>query len=322
MEQVLTDQIVKSLKQIEGFVAGLSKFSNAPSEFAPFSSLVRSSLIKNYELLKLVYLDKEFSSHFFVTSSLRSIVEDIIILEFVHQLPLEKRHKLLHGIQLLEAKERISKQWEFFQKYRPFQPVIDRRYSFEKAKIEIQTIWQENGWPKFEVKPKKLMPSTIELAQKLAPGILDVIYEFLYRLSSGTVHFSPQTLFRMGWGNIDSENNISGTISVNHMANYYKSFCQIYGALLFSFYFEFFPDEIDATIEEQAIVIDIRKNILKELRWPEMITFEEMNLPVPKAYHDQIITYGFVHQAFIEMMKTGFVKNNYKNFLDVLKDHK
>jgi hypothetical protein len=46
-----------------------------------------------------------------------------------------------------------------------------------------------------------------------------------------------------------------------------------------------------------------------------MITFEEMNLPVPNAYHDQILTYEIIYQAIIELLKNGFVKNNYQNFL-------
>jgi hypothetical protein len=317
---IMESKVKESLIQIEGFVKELSKFSDLPLGYSPFSSLVRSSLIKNYEFLKLVYLKDNFESYFFVTSFLRSIVEDIIVLESVHYFPLEKREKILQGIQFLEANERILKQWDFFQKYRPFQPVINRAYEIEERRLEIQSIWQENGWPKFEAKPKKLMPPTIELAQKLAPGILDILYEFIYRLSSSSVHFSSQTLLRMGWGNVDKENNLSGTISVNHMANYYKTFCQIYGALLFSFYFEFFSEEIGSTETEQALIVNIRKSLLSELRWPEMITFEEMNLPVPNAYHDQILTYGMTHITITEMLKDGFTKSNFEKFHEALKN--
>lgn len=39
---------------------------------------------------------------------------------------------------LLEVNERILKQWDFFQKYRPFQPVISEAYSVEEAKINVQ----------------------------------------------------------------------------------------------------------------------------------------------------------------------------------------
>jgi hypothetical protein len=312
-------EIEKSLIQIEPFIKSLSEFSDSTTQYSQFQSLIRSSLVKNYEFLRLVYLDEKFESYFFVTSFLRGIVEDIIVLESIHQLPSEKREILLRGMHLLEVQERILKQWDFFQKYRPFQPVINKGYSFDDARTDVQNIWRENGWPNFEVKAKSNIPSTIQLAQKLAPGILDLLYEFIYRLSSSTVHFSPQTLLRMNWGNVDSENNLSGTISINHMANYHKAFCRIYGALLFSFYFEFFPEEVGSTATEGAIVIEIRKNLLSEPRWPEMITFEEMNLPVPELYHDQPVVYGLIHQAIIEKLKTGFVKNDYEKFLDLIR---
>jgi hypothetical protein len=317
-----TDEIKEELNNLDGFVQGLSNFSDTPSDFSMFSSLIKCSLIKNYEFLKLVFHEDKFEKYFFATSFLRSIVEDVIVLESLHSFAAEKREKLLKGIQLLEVKERILKQWNFFQKYRPFQPVIDKGYTFNEAKADVQNIWRENGWPKFEVTATKLMPPTVDLARKLAPGILDILYEFIFRLSSGTVHFSPQTLLRMSWGNIDSEKNISGTISVNHMANYHKAFCQTYGTLLFTFYFEFFSDEIKATPTEQAIVVKIRKHLLEEIRWPEMITFEEMNLPVPKAYHDKILVYAVIHQIIIENLKEGFVKNNYEKFLKTAQDAK
>lgn len=123
----------------------------------------------------------------------------------------------------------------------------------------------------------------------------------------------------MSWGNVDNENNMLGTISVNHMANYHKTFCQTYGTLLFTFYFEFFSEELTVTPTEQAAIVKIRKCLLKEMRWPEMITFEEMNLPIPNDYRDQILTYGIVHQGIIEMLKDGFVKTNYEKFLDKIK---
>jgi len=315
---MLTEETKNEIIGLESFVQELSKFSDSFSEFSFFQSLVRCSFIKNYEFLKLVYVDKP-DNYFFLTSSLRSIVEDIIVLESVHCFPSEKREKLLKGIQLLEVKERILKQWDFFQAYRPFQPVIDKGYSFDEAKSDVQSIGKKNVWPNFGVRPKKLMPPTTDMAQKLAPGILYILYEFIYRLSSGTVHFSPQTLLRMSWGNVDKDNSISGTISVNHMNNYHKAFCQIYGTLLFSFFFEFFPDEIGVTSEQQTVLVKIRKALMDEMRWPEMITFEEMNIPVPNIYNDQILLNGILHQGITEMLQNGFVKNNYKKFIDSIK---
>lgn len=55
------------------------------------------------------------------------------------------------------------------------------------------------------------------------------------------------------------------------------------------------------------------------MRWPEMITFEEMNLPVPNAYHDQILTYGITHIGITEMLKNGFIKSEFDKFIELIK---
>ncbi len=79
---MLNSKIKKHIKEIGDFVQSLSKFSDSPLEFSPFKTLVRTSLIKNYEFLKLVYLDEKFDNYFFIISFLRSNVEDIIVLGY------------------------------------------------------------------------------------------------------------------------------------------------------------------------------------------------------------------------------------------------
>jgi hypothetical protein len=317
-----TEKISDNIVELEKYINRISHFSDSITSYSHFTSLIRCSLIKSYEFLKLVYLEEKFNHYFFVTSFLRGIVEDVVVLESIHGFDSEKREKLLGGIQRLEVNDRAITQWEFFQKYRPFQPVIDKAIDIDEALATVQTIWREAGWSTFNAKPKKTMPPVIQLAQKLAPGVLDLLYDFIYRLSSTTVHFSPQTLLKTSWGNVDDENNITGTISVRHMANYYKTYSQVYGVLLFSFYFELFPTEIEATSREQSVVEAMRKSILEKLRWPEMITFEEMNLPTPKAYHDQILLYGALHQATIQMLKDGFINSKYEGFIEAFKTDK
>jgi hypothetical protein len=154
--------------------------------------------------------------------------------------------------------------------------------------------------------------------RKLAPGILDILYDFIYRLTSSNVHFSIQSLFRMSWGEIRGDEFKDG-ISVNNMSHYYETYCKIYGPLLFSFYFEFFEDELGATHVEQTVIQAIRKHLIEKARWPELITFEEMNLPVPKAYHDQPLPNMAVHKYFVEILKDGFINKEFEAFLNQIK---
>ena len=106
--------------------------------------------------------------------------------------------------------------------------------------------------------------------------MLAKLYDYLYRLTSGTVHFSVGALLRTGWGP-----KPRCTFSVRHFALYYAAFARIYGAFLFCTYAELFPTILRPNKTDRARLGAIRASIQSVVRWPEMITFEEMNLPVP-----------------------------------------
>lgn len=82
---------------------------------------------------------------------------------------------------------------------------------------------------------------------------------------------------------------------------------QIYGGYLFCLYVELFDEFIVVTEEEQKALSNLRECLLWRFRWPEMVTHEEMNLPlpsrteVPAAYLDNmyaiIVTEGFLAGA-------------------------
>ena len=48
-------------------------------------------------------------------------------------------------------------------------------------------------------------------------------------------------------------------------------------------YFEFFPRVLRLRPKQRAVVDKIREEILITGRWPEMVTFEEMNQEPPKG---------------------------------------
>ena len=59
-------------------------------------------------------------------------------------------------------------------------------------------------------------------------------------------------------------------------------FGRIYGAFMFCSYFELLFRFLRPDKQTKLIVDKIRKSILKIPRWPEIVTFEEMNFTVPK----------------------------------------
>jgi hypothetical protein len=105
---------------------------------------------------------------------------------------------------------------------------------------------------------------------------LESLYDYLYFATSNFVHFNPQTLLRMGWGDI----NKHFKFTVSNMSPYYRSFASFYGAILFLGFHAAFASEALKTdcSKEVAEILDLISHVH---RWPEVITFEEMNQRPP-----------------------------------------
>lgn len=153
---MVTNEIVDELKGLDNFVQELSKFSDTPTDFSMFTSLIKCSLVKNYEFLKLTFDQDKFENYFFITSFLRSIVEDIIVLESVHHLTAEKREKLLKGIQLMEVKERILKQWDFFQNIAHFNLLLTNDIHLMKQRMTFKVFGRKVVGRILKSNPKNL----------------------------------------------------------------------------------------------------------------------------------------------------------------------
>jgi hypothetical protein len=182
--------------------------------------------------------------------------------------------------------------------------VLSGRYPPEVlARIDAQVddVWRRNGWPNAK---DGRWPPTEQLAHKVGQGTVDVIYNYIFRLTSGTVHFSARSLLRMGWGPVTPEGLGEVTFSTKSMSAYFVAFCQIYGIFLFSVYFEFFPDLLGVTPQVRSRVQKMRVALAKQNRWPEMLTHEEMNQDIPKG--GELIRY-VLQQVQAGEFKEGFI---------------
>ena len=155
------------------------------------------------------------------------------------------------------------------------------------------------------------------MAEKSGVELLKFVYDFIYRLTSGAVHFNPQVLLRLGWGPfIPSTLTLSKvTFSSNNMSSYYNAINQIYGSFLLSLYFELFEGFLLPNEKEKAAVVRLREYLLDERRWPEMVTFEELNLPPPVLQGAKV---PLVRAAYAAVLaKEGFVagERSYRRFL-------
>lgn len=241
-----------------------------------FPLCVRASLAKCYEFNAYIWDTRRLDGAFFCLPTLRGICEEVIVLNYARRLPVRVRDDLFPKLMAHDVYTRAATQEAFFAAARPLQPVLrlessrTRVHAFED---EIRGIWRAHGWPNMT---RGVIPPIRQLAEREGGDVLATLYEYLYRLTSGTVHFSVGALLRTGWG---SKTNC--TFSVRHLNAYYSEFGRIYGAFLFCVYFELFGRLLRPGKAVRQRVGAIREFILSIVRWPEMITFEEMNLAIP-----------------------------------------
>ncbi len=279
----------------------------------PYSVWLKFAFCRAFSFVKLASVQKP-EAVFFLVPALRAITEDLILLRFLSKIgSVDDRETVARHLMTVDVGNKINYQIKFFQTFRPFQPSIpigkDSEEKVSVAKNELRDFWRANGWPKFKIRGRKLpMPSIRELAEKSDPGMLEVVYDFIYRLTSGEVHSSPRPVLRLGWGESQSPNDMPTMASfcTKNLGPYFLAIIQIYGNFLLCLWLELFEDKLDVSKEDLASVSKLREHLLSEFRWPEMVTFEEMNVPAPNPW--RVMWPGITVQAhYSRMMKKGFI---------------
>jgi hypothetical protein len=243
-----------------------------------YANCIRASFVKCYEFNIHAWNDDNSSTAFFWIPSLRGICEDLIVLNYIQTIPANTRDTLVSQLMLYEVQDRLKRQSAFFKASRPQQPVLQPKMTPHKLKaLEriIQDIWRNNGWPNMN---RNVIPPVQQMAEKHGGDVLVTLYDYMYRLTSGTVHFSVTGLLRSGWGNKMPHCKFSTA----NFSSYYRLFGRVYGAFMFCSYFELFPRFLRADRDTKAKIDKIRKGILTIPRWPEMVTPEEMNVDPPE----------------------------------------
>jgi hypothetical protein len=292
----MTEELKKKIAQFKPIVDRLSHYRIGKGRL--FGCCLRASFARAFEFVEIAASRKEADDAFFLVPALRGITEDVIYLRFMSRLSADQRDVLATNLMQLELSDKLRKQEAFFRVMRPFQPVLSSSGS-STAEIEeqVREIWRANGWPGLQ----KTNPPTREIAQKSDPGLLEVVYDYIYRLTSGVVHFNPQVLLRSGWGNTGS----AFRFSTRNMAPYYLAFAQIYGCYLFCLYFEFFGGMLRVGKATAENVSQLREYLLMQSRWPEMVTFEEMNVKVPEG---TVVPGLVLRAAYTVMLRDGFIR--------------
>ena len=242
-----------------------------------FEMMLMSSLVRNFQFLDLV-TSEQGSNSFYLVPALRGITEDIIHLQFLSHLDSDERNEFLVIKAMQGLSEKVKFQHNFFSVFRPHQPVIGPQYIGSQAGTDtgeinkrIKLFWKTHLGMK--------RPSTKSIAEKCGHELLSIIYDFIYRLTSAAVHFDLNWQLKLGWS--DSESG-SFEFDSKHFRHYFSAVNCVYGACLLCVFFELFESFIKPDPVAINTIQKIRELLIRQFRWPELVTFEEMNLRVPE----------------------------------------
>lgn len=239
-----------------------------------FNSVIKASVSKCVEFNIIA---SEYKNHtspaMFLLSSLRGICEDLIYLTYLLKLGNSRANELVILLQQKNIVEALKAQKNFFEANNPDQPIlkiediaIEANFKPSQTNRKLVEFWKSAPLPRTKSGRE---PTRAKMARAIG---LNFTYKFIYFATSNFVHFNPHALLRTGWGHQFGPFEFS----VSNMNSYYQNFSSFYGAVLFiGFYSSFGSRYLNAELESE---IDQILALLKQYpRWPEIITFEEMN---------------------------------------------
>lgn len=212
-------------------------------------------------------------SSFFLIANARAICEDLIYVSCFRGLEKSqsraiaiKMHEVAHLKSVLAQTRFFAKNNAMQPTFGGFQPTDQQKIGIQKAEEELKILWKKQGFSS--------KPSIRDVADRIG---LKTTYDYLYHLSSNFVHFNPSQLFRTGWG----PRKGPFTFSVHNFEVYFSNLARFLGLVLFLGYCYVTPEKFDEGLAQKYIE-RITSKLQRNFRWPEIITFEEMNHESPK----------------------------------------
>lgn len=248
-----------------------------------YDCVVRASFSKCYNYTAFCNSPNfNTESSFFLAGSLRSMCEDLIILHCMRNWDSIDRNSVIRLDLQKTLLDQADRQANFFKKFKPGQQVLSPNQDNDALLAQLKEkrieIWQKYGYRI----GNKDRPNTRHICEKLGSTALKFLYEYMYCITSDTVHFNAKSLLRTGWGEIPSTGNPYMNFLPSNLSDYKTRFCKVYSAILLTMYFECFFNVLSAPEEVAQAVSNLRRTLIMLPRWPEMLTFEEMNLNPPR----------------------------------------
>lgn len=241
-----------------------------------YGCALRAAVAKSLEFTRSVWIDPPPSDSFFRTATLRGICENFIVLAFIGQLSPEDQNRAIALLMEANLVAGLEAQKNFFQQQRPWQPVLPPAALSPTVDREdqLRALSAQLGWT-----GRQTWPSVWFMAKRCSE---EPLYRYLYSASSKWVHFSPHLLLRMGWGGSadDLNDNTEWHFTTAHFVRYYTELNQTYALFLLLRILRGPASSLVST-ESSGILDRLLERLDEQLRWPETVTFEEMNLVAP-----------------------------------------
>jgi hypothetical protein len=261
----IAEKLEKVFSGLELFMQLVSKTRCGNPDL--FVQSARAALIKAHEFC-LVAAKSSDDTAYFIMPTLRGICEDYIVLRFISTELGDVKDKVIELKMQDEIYQSSSAQWEFFKENHPDQKLyFGDDFDVQRTNNLAALRQLMKGHP---LRGKASMPTVFYMAEKTN---LSALYAYVYHAASSLVHFNPRILLRMGWGDLPDI-----TFSSRNFTEYYKHFSTFYGAYLFVEMATWLAEI--GTIEKdiETTLTTIKEILSSENRWPELVTFEEMNI--------------------------------------------
>lgn len=277
MNQKTKVEIISTLTLLEELKLTIDSITQASiDDKGVYGCALRASVAKSFEFACFAYQDPPPTYGFFITATLRGICEDLITFTFLETLSETDRNDAIGLLMSANIAEGLSAQKEFFNLNRPWQPIVEPPTQKTDTEKKLRDLSSKLGWT-----GKQAWPTVWYMAKATN---LNSLYVYLYSSTSKWVHFSPQILLRMGWGGSRDNvgNHTDWKFTTKNFSQYYVEFNRVYSLMLLLKLFDGPAESILPDIT-QKIISKLKEQLNDPIRWPETVTFEELNLESPSS---------------------------------------
>jgi len=264
--------VLEALEALEGTIADATV--GVIQDDGAYLCALRAAFSKNYQVNLTIARSENPDDEYLLLSSLRGVCEDLIGLKFLGTLAELDQDKAIVAMMMRSTVELMTRQAAFFESVKPNQPVMKARQAdatIRETRTVLRSITTSFDW----LDPRTGAPVVSRMARAVG---LKGFYDYLYAATSRFVHFTPRELLRMGWGSDDTG---PMRFSPRGFSRYYSAFNKFYAPFMLVTFCTTFSKRLGCTNRVRAEVEAIIQILTDEVRWPELITHEELNREAP-----------------------------------------